>query len=1792
MKIYRTEYVTGKRIPLKFTTVLSTLKSNFDIPFSIRTEKEAHIFLCDGEDPHESNCYWFMLQAFSGSGTAIRKCSKKCIPKINNKWPQDECKKTQANISHPVFPIFLKGTQWTHYKLTKTGQTLRLLQKNGKNSRTIIEFFDKQELINVTYMIIHSKMVNALWKIHQVEFIYTNEETNKIQLGTTFSPTENYLCVSMYLLMCDSCKVKLTLLDVDSNVNVIEQDFSQLVSSEWREIKLISENKLYQYNNFKLLVSTVGGSRDQRFWAIDRVRLCQKKEFRMIGLSEKETCQLMSDDNKIITFRDSLQVSESECPENTIGEFCVPCQWIYTKCELIKNCNNDKCVCSSGYNAWNTYCYQCQNGWYGHGCKKSCGNCYYLSCNKIDGTCSPCANGFSGARCDIPPSIIFTNPPEISDVKYTEATVQVTDFTFDSTSYNEPPYAYTIQYKQQIKIQNGSNKNPNWITYDVLYPFNIPHAIVINNLKADTTYFVRGVIIISIQYQQYYYLGSHLKFKEFTTYCEEISLDNIEIKSTNITAFVSLKTRIKNTVCKLEKYLIYLHETGKRGSLDNGVVYFDGLDPFTHYTIIFQRDTEDHQKKKFQTTEGVPQQVLNLKLANKSSSTIYIKWEQPSSINGVLKHYIVTYRHVSYLACKQQPTTPSAEHTLRVTETSTTIKDLIPYSIYSICVFAENTKLKGLPSQFLIETLPAEEIESEEISGVTVTPGTYGVIIELSPNCEKIRGQLVVNTTVICTNEWCKNQNRTPKTTNHYVSNQIITLDKLTPFSDYSLDLIFCRNYTNCEGSTKRQTFRTKPTTPYAVTDLLVYTKNKSSASLRWKPPYPPTGILETYQIEHYCTHSDRHIKEFKMTSCKLWPDFHCVTVSNLKSGREYTFKVNAKNENVSKFGPTIFTNTKTKIEPSGAPYDLNITWAINNDLILQWKHPNESNGPIKYFNINLNSERKKVEKTLLITNDTYYINYNIKIDSAEVLTSTRYDVRVSAFNGFSGNYVYLMDTSPPDIPLLNGDPESGSTNDTITLKISLQKPRGQTDNRLLLILITDKNANRKITAANYSLTSSQDSIKKTIGDIYTENFFLESGTSYNVTILLLNTFQNKTRSNEYSYLYKTLGEQESNLLGLLALLLIIPIAAIIYMKRDELLSLKNDVFKRSNTSTEVVDIQEDQIPLSDVAQNNVSLPVTKKMTKPQPKTSKNPPTKSKGDSKRVKITEFEQYVKEAIVSGELERQHSLFPRGQTKPWTVGSLKENKSKNRYNNLIAYDHTRVVLEKIDGNPHSDYINANYVDGYRVPRAYIATQGPKAATLDDFWRMIWQENVQHIANLANIYEGGKKKVEKYWPEINETLQFGAIAVQHQSSQVYADYEHRVFKVTRDAESRELDQFHFSSWPDHGVPLYSQSLVPFLQKMLQIPLNTKSPIVVHCSAGVGRTGTILLCDICLRMAAREGAIDALGTLQRLREQRPNMVDNMEQYKLAHLVILECLVGMHTGIQCNEIQESVKRLLEDERTVTQMQYLEDTQWRDQAMKSEARVEEEAQVVEEKNRFKDIIPEIQGRVFITRYPTSDSTSSYINAVKVDGFRCPGRYIVTQQPMPNTLGDFWRLVEENSVSVVISLNQVNSKDKTSCAFWPTNKRPQMNPVPIISLKHVNTLSMEHYDVVTVHLSAPSRKEHFQVHIISMKNWPPKTNCPKSPEKFLAFWEEADNIARRSNPVLVTCYDGVTASGLFMAMSFVIEKMKLEQICDVCQAVRTIRHNRQQCVQNIEQFEFLYRVAVIYINGFEPYANFN
>ncbi|KAJ8962467.1 hypothetical protein NQ314_005702 [Rhamnusium bicolor] len=294
------------------------------------------------------------------------------------------------------------------------------------------------------------------------------------------------------------------------------------------------------------------------------------------------------------------------------------------------------------------------------------------------------------------------------------------------------------------------------------------------------------------------------------------------------------------------------------------------------------------------------------------------------------------------------------------------------------------------------------------------------------------------------------------------------------------------------------------------------------------------------------------------------------------------------------------------------------------------------------------------------------------------------------------------------------------------------------------------------------------------------------------------------------------------------------------------------------------------------------------------------------------------------------------------------------------------------------------------------------------------------------LANIYENGKKKVEKYWPDINEDRDFDGIRVQYVSTEVFANYEFRVFNVCKKNVQRKIEQLHFTSWPDHGVPLYSQSLVPFLQKILKIPNKSNSPVVVHC-----------------RMAAGEGSIDFLANLENIRSQRANMVDNVDQYKLAHLVVLECLFGMHTSIPCNEhMDKDIEALLQSNVIKAQLKYLADTEWQDKAMDTTWDVEE-VPINTDKDRFVDIVPEQQHQIYLARYPLQDGRSSYINAIQVDGFRNPGRYIVTQQPMPNTLGDFWRLVAERKSTLIISLNEINQDDEQLCPGTDMNFKPDV-----------------------------------------------------------------------------------------------------------------------------------------------------
>ena len=248
----------------------------------------------------------------------------------------------------------------------------------------------------------------------------------------------------------------------------------------------------------------------------------------------------------------------------------------------------------------------------------------------------------------------------------------------------------------------------------------------------------------------------------------------------------------------------------------------------------------------------------------------------------------------------------------------------------------------------------------------------------------------------------------------------------------------------------------------------------------------------------------------------------------------------------------------------------------------------------------------------------------------------------------------------------------------------------------------------------------------------------------------------------------------------------------------------------------------------------------------------------------------------------------------------------NMRKNRYINIACFDHTRVVLEPYDlpegSNPNDpmDYINANFVDGYRQPRAYISTQGPIESTIDDFWRMIWQTGCRVIVMVTLNVENACLKCDKYWPTSdNRSMNLDVYKIEYVGVESQEDYvtTHLRLTNTRSEVTRDIWHFQFKSWPDFGVPLTATALLKFRDCCLKKQLDaieltgggTYPPIVVHCSAGVGRSGTFVTVDICIQKLETTGLVDIRTVVERLRKQRYSSIQTREQYVFCYRAVVE---------------------------------------------------------------------------------------------------------------------------------------------------------------------------------------------------------------------------------------------------------------------------------------------------------------
>ncbi|XP_053197058.1 receptor-type tyrosine-protein phosphatase H-like [Scomber japonicus] len=285
-------------------------------------------------------------------------------------------------------------------------------------------------------------------------------------------------------------------------------------------------------------------------------------------------------------------------------------------------------------------------------------------------------------------------------------------------------------------------------------------------------------------------------------------------------------------------------------------------------------------------------------------------------------------------------------------------------------------------------------------------------------------------------------------------------------------------------------------------------------------------------------------------------------------------------------------------------------------------------------------------------------------------------------------------------------------------------------------------------------------------------------------------------------------------------------------------------------------------------------------------------------NSKAISVAKFPDHFYHLSADenrGFSEEYEKLLPVGTEQTRKVALLPENKARNRLSTVLPYDWCRVKLSTSNPTGASDYINASYMPGYKNNREYIATQGPLPGTVSDFWRMIWEQRVKGIVMVTNCTEGGRTKCEQYWPSDRETCLYGEMQVTNKSEQQEFNWTLREFtlKYKNTSEERTVKHFHFTAWPDHGVPQGSEVLIQFRELFRQHikTEGTGEPTVVHCSAGVGRTGTIIALDVLLQQLEQEKAVGINAFVHKMRLNRPHMVQTESQYVFLHQCIMDRL-------------------------------------------------------------------------------------------------------------------------------------------------------------------------------------------------------------------------------------------------------------------------------------------------------------
>lgn len=564
----------------------------------------------------------------------------------------------------------------------------------------------------------------------------------------------------------------------------------------------------------------------------------------------------------------------------------------------------------------------------------------------------------------------------------------------------------------------------------------------------------------------------------------------------------------------------------------------------------------------------------------------------------------------------------------------------------------------------------------------------------------------------------------------------------------------------------------------------------------------------------------------------------------------------------------------------------------------------------------------------------------------------------------------------------------------------------------------------------------------------------------------------------------------------------------------------------------------------------------------------------------------------------EFELLPDRFPDRTTR---ASEARENFYKNRYPDIKAYDQTRVKLSTVDGIIGSDYINANYVMGYKERKKFICAQGPMDNTVNDFWRMVWEQHLEMILMLTNLEEYSKTKCAKYWPDAQTgEKKFGDFVVSHVHEKRYSDYIIRDLKLRQVSaespvekekdEERMIVQYHYLVWKDFVAPEHPSGILKFIKRINEEYSLEKGPILIHCSAGVGRTGTLVALDSLLQQLNEEKQVAVFNTVCDLRHQRNFLVQSLKQYIFIYRALLEVSQSGDTEIKMASLKSHVEKLKQKESGKDKCMLEEEFDKLEVLVNDRGKTYSVGSSEENKmkNRSDDVIPYDRNRVMLAPIPGKDH-STYINASFIEGYDNSESFIITQDPLPGTLSDFWRMISEQCVSTLVMLSDLGDGPRKCIRYWP--EPDDESCYDNIKVKYIQSESCPYYTRREFAVTNMKNDDSIITTQYQYNGWPTvEGEVPEVTRGLIQLVDQtqenrilssASEGGSPGGPMVVHCNLGAERSSIFVALSILVQQLKTEKSVDIFSTARKLKCQRHKMLENYVQYEFLHRAIVNY-----------